>query len=98
MTNNKELNDEELEKVSGGTNTKEQGSKYKKDMYVKYVGIGGMLINGRIVDILWSDTDNQYLYCIKHEEIRFLVIDSKEVKFLEAGEDDILESEIKYEL
>ena len=35
-----ELKEEELEKVSGGVhNAKEQGSKYKKDTYVKYYNV-----------------------------------------------------------
>lgn len=98
MNSIKELNEEELDKITGGVNTEEQGPKYKEGTYVKFVGIGGMLIIGRIDFVEWDQNYNQYFYHIYHDEVRFLEIDTKEVKYLEANTEGILECDIKYEL
>ena len=103
MTDRKELKDEELGKVTGGSipNPKELGSKYQKDTKVKYYSHGWVQTTGTIQAVEWDDNMNQYVYKIDHERTRYIILNDEEtekVRWLDPGTDIVKEEDIIYDL
>ena len=102
MSDVRELNEDELEKASGGSqpNSKEQGQKYADNTRVKCTvetNLGFLVqVYGTIAYALWSDSYNQYRYIIDCEKTRY--IHGLDVYWLEPGRYDVKEEDIIYVL
>ena len=94
-----ELKDEELEKVSGGSqpNTLEQGSKYTEKTQVKFYVLGCIQTIGIIEKVNWNYSVNQFVYEIKYGLTRYITPDGQ-VDWLQHGTAQVNEEDIIYDL